>query len=150
MMKKLLFAAACVSMLAAAPSYAADETTQTFETGLIPSPHIFLPQGEVKGAVFLISDAAGWGDNEKTEADRLVSQGSVVIGVDFPSYMEALNRYDVSLNDGCIYTVSDIESLSQQCLWAHRWRPAGSCYRHLHAGCRQGRSRSRGGSEEGA
>ncbi|MBB3464128.1 type IV secretory pathway VirJ component [Rhizobium sp. BK377] len=126
MMKKYLFAAVCVSMLAAAPSYAADETTESFETGLIPSPHIFLPQGEVKGAVFLISDAAGWGDNEKTEADRLVSQGSVVIGVDFPSYMEALNRYDVSLNDGCIYTVSDIESLSQQVQ-----RAAGNSPYHL-------------------
>jgi type IV secretory pathway VirJ component len=126
MMKKYLFAAACVSMFAAAPSYAADETTQSFETGLIPSPHIFLPQGEVKGAVFLISDAAGWGDSEKTEADRLVSQGSVVIGVDFPSYMAALNRYDVSLNDGCIYTVSDIESLSQQVQ-----RAAGNSPYHL-------------------
>ncbi|QWW67126.1 virulence factor family protein [Rhizobium sp. WYJ-E13] len=126
MMKNILFAAACVSILAAAPAYAADETTQSFETGLIPSPHIFLPQGEVKGAVFLISDAAGWGDYEKTEADRLVSQGSVVIGVDFPSYMEALNRYDVSLNDGCIYTVSDIESLSQQVQ-----RAAGNSPYHL-------------------
>ncbi|WP_454851427.1 virulence factor family protein [Rhizobium binxianense] len=114
MIRTYLLAAACACMLAAAPALAAEETTQSFETGLIPSPHIFLPGGEVKGAVMLISDAGGWGDNEKTEADRLVAQGAVVIGVDFPSYIDALSKYDVSLNDGCIYLVSDIESLSQQ------------------------------------
>jgi type IV secretory pathway VirJ component len=32
----------------------------------------------------LISDAGGWGDNEKAEADKLVEQGAIVIGVDFP------------------------------------------------------------------
>jgi type IV secretory pathway VirJ component len=126
MMKRYLLAAACALSLAVPAARAADETTQTFETGLIPSPHIFLPQGDVKGAVMLISDAAGWGDNEKTEADKLVAEGSVVIGVDFPSYIDALRKYDVSDNDGCIYLVSDIESLSQQVQ-----RAAGNSPYHL-------------------
>ncbi|MGO7425932.1 virulence factor family protein, partial [Rhizobium ruizarguesonis] len=102
MIRTILLATACACMLAAAPADAAEETTQSFETGLIPSPHIFLPEGEVKGTVMLISDAAGWGDYEKAEADRLVAEGAVVIGVDFPSYIQALGRYDVSLNDGCV------------------------------------------------
>jgi type IV secretory pathway VirJ component len=126
MMKRYLLAAVCALSLAAPQARAASETTQSFETGLIPSPHIFLPQGDVKGAVMLISDAAGWGDKEKTEADRLVGEGSVVIGVDFPSYVEALRQYDVSQNDGCIYLVSDIESLSQQVQ-----RAAGNSPYHL-------------------
>ncbi|WP_283196272.1 AcvB/VirJ family lysyl-phosphatidylglycerol hydrolase [Rhizobium sp. AN80A] len=114
MMKRYILAAVCALALCVPAAMAADETTQTFESGLIPSPRVFLPQGEVKGTVMLISDAAGWGDNEKAEADRLVGQGSVVIGVDFPSYMDSLRKYDASENDGCIYLVSDIESLSQQ------------------------------------
>jgi type IV secretory pathway VirJ component len=126
MMKRYILAAICALSLAVPAARAASETTQSFESGLIPAPHIFLPQGDVKGAVMLISDAAGWGDREKTEADRLVGQGSVVIGIDFPSYMDALRQYDVSQNDGCIYLVSDIESLSQQVQ-----RAAGNSAYHL-------------------
>ena len=58
------------------------------------------------------------------------SQGApvsaVVIGVDFTSYIDALRKYDVSDNDGCIYLVSDIESLSQQVQ-----RAAGNSAYHL-------------------
>ncbi|NLS05565.1 virulence factor family protein [Rhizobium sp. P32RR-XVIII] len=125
MIRKYLLAAACAFALAA-PAVAAEETNQSFETGLIPSPHVFLPDGEVKGVVMLISDGAGWGDKEKAEADTLVQEGAVVVGVDFPSYMEALRNYDVSENDGCIYLVSDIESLSQQIQ-----RAAGNSAYHL-------------------
>ena len=125
MIRKYLLAAACATALAF-PAFAADETNQDFETGLIPSPHIFLPKGDVKGAVMLISDGAGWGDDEKAEADKLVDAGAVVIGVDFTSYIDALRKYDVSDNDGCIYLVSDIESLSQQVQ-----RAAGNSAYHL-------------------
>jgi len=125
MIRKYLLAAACATALAF-PAIAAEETDQDFETGLIPSPHIFLPKGDVKGAVMLISDGAGWGDNEKAEAGKLVDAGAVVIGVDFTSYIDALRKYDVSENDGCIYLVSDIESLSQQVQ-----RAAGNSAYHL-------------------
>ena len=125
MIRKYLLAAACAAALAF-PAIAAEETDQDFETGLIPSPHIFLPKGDVKGAVMLISDGAGWGDNEKAEAGKLVDAGAVVIGVDFTSYIDALRKYDVSENDGCIYLVSDIESLSQQVQ-----RAAGNSAYHL-------------------
>lgn len=125
-MKRYLLAATCALLLAVPAALAADETKQSFETGLIPSPRVFLPDGDVKGAVVLISDGAGWGDNEKAEADRLVEQGAVVIGIDFQTYMNALRNYDVSQNDGCIYMVSDIESLSQQVQ-----RAAGNSAYHL-------------------
>ncbi|APO76175.1 type IV secretory pathway VirJ component protein [Rhizobium etli 8C-3] len=125
MIRRYLLSAVCAFALTA-PAVAAEETTQRFETGLIPSPHIFLPDGDVKGAVMLISDGAGWGDKEKAQADNLVQEGAVVIGVDFLSYMDALRKYDVNENDGCIYLVSDIESLSQQVQ-----RAAGNSAYHL-------------------
>ena len=85
-----------------------------YDLGMIPAPHIMRPQGKVSNEVVLISDLAGWGDKEKAVADKLVANGSLVIGIDYPSFLDSLNKYDVSQNDGCIYIVSDLESLSQQ------------------------------------
>ena len=110
-------AIACACMLAAAPSDAAEESTQSFEAGLIPSPHIFLPDGEVKGIVMLISDAAGWGDYEKGEADRLASRQYVPLNIGgqkgqlqervrVPTFLagalgKTLNIRDLALLDPC-------------------------------------------------
>jgi type IV secretory pathway VirJ component len=85
-----------------------------YDLGMIPAPHIMRPQGRVSNEVVLISDLAGWGDKEKAVADKLVANGSLVIGIDYPSFLDSLNKYDVKQNDGCIYIVSDLESLSQQ------------------------------------
>jgi type IV secretory pathway VirJ component len=92
----------------------ADETDKKYDTGVIPSPHIMVPTGKVVGEVVLISDIGGWGDRENALSQTLLAQGSMVIGIDYPSFLASLNKYDVSQNDGCIYMVSDIESLSQQ------------------------------------
>ncbi|WP_133710583.1 MULTISPECIES: AcvB/VirJ family lysyl-phosphatidylglycerol hydrolase [unclassified Rhizobium] len=92
----------------------ADEDDAKYELGMISPPHIMRPQGKVTSEVVLISDAAGWGDKEKGVADKLVANGTLVIGIDYPSFLASLNAYDVSKNDGCIYMVSDLESLSQQ------------------------------------
>lgn len=92
----------------------ADEDNSKYELGIIPAPHIMRPQGKITSEVVLFSDGAGWGDKENTVAQKLVAGGSLVIGIDFPSFLASLNKYDVSQNDGCIYMISDIESLSQQ------------------------------------
>src|ERR1700712_1631731 len=92
----------------------ADEDNSKYELGMIPAPHIMRPPGKITSEIVLISDAAGWGDKENTVAQKLVADGSLVIGIDFPSFLASLNKYDVTQNDGCIYTISDIESLSQQ------------------------------------
>ncbi len=81
---------------------------------MISPPPILRPQGKVTSEIVLISDGDGWGDKENTVAQKLVAGGSLVIGIDYPSFLASLNKYDVSKNDGCIYMVSDIESLSQQ------------------------------------
>ncbi|WP_281287469.1 AcvB/VirJ family lysyl-phosphatidylglycerol hydrolase [Aliirhizobium smilacinae] len=105
---------------------------QDYHTGLIPSPHIYLPQGQdLAGMVFLISDAKGWGAAEETQAKDLVESGAAVVGIDFPSYMQSL-----AADDGdCIYMVSDIEDLSQQV----QRRVANREYRHpIVAGANEG------------
>ena len=92
----------------------AEESDKKYDTGIIPSPPIMVPTGKVVGEVVLISDIGGWGDKENAVAQTLLAKGSMVIGIDYPSLLKSLNDYDVSQNDGCIYMVSDIESLSQQ------------------------------------
>ena len=92
----------------------AEDAPKKYDTGMIPSPHILVPKGKIVGEVVLISDAAGWGAKEDALAKKVMAQGAMVIGIDYPSFLDSLNKYDVSQNDGCIYMVSDLESLSQQ------------------------------------
>lgn len=100
--------------LLASGSARADEDDTKYDLGMISPPHILRPQGKVTSEVVLISDVTGWSDKEKAVADKLVANGSLVIGIDYPSFLASLNKYDVNQNDGCIYIVSDLESLSQQ------------------------------------
>lgn len=89
---------------------AAQTAGSTFDTGMIPSPHIFNPQGEVKASVFLLSDETGWNAEEEKQAEALTERGAIVIGIDLPSYIVSLGK----AQDDCIYMISDIESLAQQ------------------------------------
>ena len=110
-MKKRSLILALASLLATSTAGLATEVDASkYDTGLIPSPHIEVPDGDIAAAVVLISDADGWGAAEEEEARTLSAGGTVVIGIDFPSYMAALRKDD----GDCIYLVSDIESLSQQ------------------------------------
>lgn len=89
---------------------AAQSGDQTFDTGMIPSPHILKPSGDVKANIFLLSDADGWNAREEQQAKALTDKGALVIGIDLPSYIASLGKDD----DDCIYMISDIESLAQQ------------------------------------
>ncbi len=102
-----------MGLLVSGPARADADDTK-YDLGMIPAPHIMRPQGKVSSEVVLISDLAGWSDKEKAVADKLVANGALVIGIDYPSFLASLNKYDVSQNDGCIYIVADLESLSQQ------------------------------------
>lgn len=88
----------------------AQDTPQAFTTGMIPGGHIFMPQDPPEASVFLISDAAGWGADEEKEAADLVDKGAAVVGIDFPTYLKALQADD----GDCVYMVSDVESLAHQ------------------------------------
>lgn len=107
---RLLKTLTVLSLLATAPCAAFAQDASGFDTGMIPAPRILKPSGEVKAAVVLLSDAAGWGAKENDVASRMTGEGALVIGIDLPSYLASLAKDD----GDCVYTVSDIEALSQQ------------------------------------
>lgn len=82
----------------------------TLESGVMPSPYIGLPQTKPGAVVFMISGAAGWGAPETALAERLQTRGAVLIGIDLPAWLAALE----SEKRDCAYTVSAIESISRQ------------------------------------
>lgn len=102
--------AALIAATLSIPFHVSAQDAKGFETGMIPPDHIMLPDSDVSANVFLISGATGWGEAEQTEADALVEKGAVVVGIDFPKYIEALKADD----DECIYMISDIEELAQE------------------------------------
>lgn len=79
-------------------------------TGMIPAPLTLLPDGDPQALVVLLSDASGWQPADQTEAERLQSNGAIVVGIDTPKYMASLAQD----KGDCIYTVSDIEALGHQ------------------------------------
>jgi len=80
------------------------------DTGMIPSPVILMPDGNPQALVVLLSDTPGWQTTDQTEAERLQSNGAIVVGIDTPKYIASLAED----KGDCIYTVSDIEALAHQ------------------------------------
>ena len=71
---------------------------------------LFAPDTAPRALVFLFSDASGWDASLDRAAATLRDDGAVVLGVDLPSYENALRASD----DGCHYLLSEIEALSQR------------------------------------
>lgn len=112
-MKSILTAVTMSALLVAngmAGPALAQNTDTKFETGMIPSPHILMPHGELKANIFLLSDDNGWNGEEEKQAAVLTEKGALVVGIDLPAYITALGKDP----DDCIYMISDIESLAQQ------------------------------------
>jgi type IV secretory pathway VirJ component len=136
MMKPLAFTVAGLIMMsagsslaqtaaspAATPLPAASAPSGEYQTGMIPSPHVFLPAGkDLSGMVFLVSQGDGWGEREEAQAKELVAAGAAVVGIDFPAYMQSLAKDD----GDCVYMVSDIEDMAQQV----QRRVGNPVYRH--------------------
>lgn len=80
------------------------------DPGMIPSPVTLLPEGDPQALVVLLSDSPGWQASDQTEAERLQSNGAIVVGIDTPKYIASLAGH----KGDCIYTVSDIEALGHQ------------------------------------
>lgn len=105
---KAVILGAVLTGAACLPSSA--EEAPKFDTGMIPSPHILFPKDEAAGLVVLLSDAGGWTAKEDAVARSLSGDQAIVIGIDLKAYLASLAKDD----GDCIYTVSDIESLSRQ------------------------------------
>jgi type IV secretory pathway VirJ component len=105
--------AGLVSLISPAAQAATPENAPPagFVTGTIPAPHLSPPVGDSKALVFLLSDAAGWSSAEAAMATTLSAAGAFVVGIDLPAYLQQLEKQDA---DECVYTLSDIERLSQQ------------------------------------
>ncbi|MBP1874499.1 type IV secretory pathway VirJ component [Ensifer adhaerens] len=106
---KPLVGVALLATTAIAP-VSAQEKPATYDTGMIPAPHVLVPQDTASALVVLLSGAEGWSDKEDAVARDLVDDKAVVIGIDLKAYLAALGKDD----GDCIYMVSDIEALSQQ------------------------------------
>lgn len=101
--------AALAGLLLAALPAGAQPTS--FESGAISAPRIRMPaQTPAAAEVVLISDAPGWGAREEGVAATLAAQGAIVVGIDLPTWLAALQAG----TDDCVYITADIESLSQQ------------------------------------
>lgn len=92
------------------PSHAPAQDAQKYETGMIPSDHILLPDGDITSTIFLVSGAGGWDATTQKEADALLEKGAAVVGIDFPEYIKSLDADE----DDCVYMISDIEQLAQE------------------------------------
>lgn len=82
----------------------------SLDTGVVPSPFIGLPKTDPNSLVFLISGASGWGEPESQMAARLQAAGAVLVGIDLPAWLQALQAE----KRDCAYTVSALESISRQ------------------------------------
>lgn len=60
------------SLFMSSAAFAQDKPA--YETGMIPSEHIMVPDGEILASVFLISDADGWTPADETRAKALVEK----------------------------------------------------------------------------
>ncbi len=98
-------AAACVTLACGLALDAPASATPQDE------PVVFQPApSAVRSEVFIISDIGGWSDRENAFAERLKASGSIVVGIDLPTYLAAINRDD---SDDCVYLVAGIEAFSQ-------------------------------------
>ncbi|WP_026612599.1 virulence factor [Ensifer aridi] len=109
-MARIWKGAALAALIAAAASLPSAAEEARFDTGMIPSPHILFPKQDASGLVVLLSGADGWTEKENAVARSLSGENALVVGIDLKAYLAALAKDD----GDCIYTVSDIESLSQQ------------------------------------
>ncbi|MGK9204411.1 virulence factor [Sinorhizobium meliloti] len=109
-MARIWKGAALAALIAAAASLTSAAEEARFDTGMIPSPHILFPKQDASGIVVLLSGADGWTEKENAVARSLSGEKALVVGIDLKAYLAALAKDD----GDCIYTVSDIESLSQQ------------------------------------
>jgi len=110
MIWKTMVRTALVACLFLSSTGARAQDASGFDTGMIPAPHIMMPDGALAAAVFLISDKTGWSEKEDALAKTLTGAGALVIGIDLPAYLASLSKDD----GDCVYMVSDIEALSQE------------------------------------
>ena len=106
-MRAKVFLAAGLSL---ALSCAGAHAEKPLDTGTIPAPRLFEPDGAMSASIFLLSGQTGWSGREQALAERLQADGMLVVGIDLPAYLAGFEAQSRT----CAYAVSSIESLSRQ------------------------------------
>ena len=73
---------------------------------------VYLPQGDIRGLVIVISDAGGPKTRETDMTAALLKRNLIVASVNFDNWREELDKED----GDCVYLVSDLEALSKDIL----------------------------------
>ena len=90
---------------------AAEAAGREIDAGRLGSLPIVLPEGEIRGLVFLFSDRTGWNADLDRAAQRLSGLGAAVLEVDLPVYVANLGRSD---DRDCHYLISEVEETSKR------------------------------------
>ncbi|MES2885372.1 MAG: AcvB/VirJ family lysyl-phosphatidylglycerol hydrolase [Pseudomonadota bacterium] len=94
-------------VLSTLPLHAAEP--QTLDHGRFEKVRIYKPTGTTRSVVLFLSGDGGWKQQEAKQAEAMVAEGAVVIGIDTPQFMAALEA------DGgeCVFPDGDLENLSR-------------------------------------
>jgi type IV secretory pathway VirJ component len=103
---RLLFAGFLAAVTATA--YAAAGDAETLAYGRFGTLNIYRPAGEARDFVIFLSGDGGWNLGVIAMAQRLQAQGAIVVGVDIPHYLGALEK----AGDKCVSPDVDLENLS--------------------------------------
>ncbi|MDQ0324243.1 type IV secretory pathway VirJ component [Rhodopseudomonas julia] len=100
----------CAVLAVLCGSASFDASAAILDSGQPAIARILNGGAPVSGIVFLISDRDGWSDEDDASARSLAEHRAIVVGVDLPRYLAALDAED----GDCAYLVSDIEALSHK------------------------------------
>jgi type IV secretory pathway VirJ component len=96
--------------MSAALAFGAQATasTEPLHYGLFGDLHVARPTQPVARTLLFLSDADGWNAREESYADALAGAGSLVVGVDLPTYLKEL----YSIKAKCAYPAAHVEEVS--------------------------------------
>ena len=101
-------ALACGLAAAAAAAPGASGSGETLSYGRFGVLNIYRPAGEARDFVIFLSGDGGWNLGVISMAQHLQAQGAIVVGVDIPHYLGALEKS----GDKCVSPDVDLENLS--------------------------------------
>lgn len=102
-----------IVLLLAALAVDAAAATSPVHYGLFGELHLARPAQTAAQTVLFVSDGNGWDSREDAYADALAAAGSLVVGIDLPSYLKQLE----SIKSDCAYPAAHVEEVSH---WIQR------------------------------
>ena len=93
----------------------AEAATKLVHYGLFGNVHVAAPAGEPRRTAVFISDGKGWDARAEALASALSDDGTLVLGVDLPAYLQEM----LSINDKCSLPAAHVEEMSD---WMQRHR----------------------------